>query len=131
MFSTSSELARIATPIPWPCCGPKRSVRRISMSSVPCNRSTRVGVVVFAIGGRHSTAMVVERLGPCSAIAVAFHSDGLSLGTRRGVVRNLRDQAPRGGEVNPLTRRHGRELVTASALGRTYLADQNSAVETD
>src|SRR5262245_28661897 len=31
----------MASPMPWPCCGPHWSVRRMSMSSVPCTSSMR------------------------------------------------------------------------------------------
>src|SRR6266850_3097691 len=51
----SSVLRWICFAIWWPCAGPKTSVRRINMSSVPCNSSIRSSDS-FAIGaGRYST----------------------------------------------------------------------------
>ena len=40
-LSRSSDCARIAWPMPWPCCGPHCSVRRTSMSRVPWSSSRR------------------------------------------------------------------------------------------
>src|SRR5688572_30435990 len=31
----------MARAIPWPCCGPKTSLRRMRRSSVPCSRTSR------------------------------------------------------------------------------------------
>ena len=39
--ASSSDCCWMAVATPCPCCGPRRSVRRISISSVPCSRAIR------------------------------------------------------------------------------------------
>src|SRR5688572_7755064 len=49
----------------WPCAGPSRSVRRISMSSVPCRSSTRSGLFpVGILGGQRTAASPRMSRGP-------------------------------------------------------------------
>src|SRR6185369_1774882 len=49
--STSSELRSIALMISCPWAGPKRRIRRISTSSVPCSSSTRGSPLLVDILG--------------------------------------------------------------------------------
>src|ERR1700683_5575233 len=55
--------------MPWPCIGSNRRVRRISMSSVPCNSPTRFMVVSLPIRGLapNFRAIVCVVLASCRA----------------------------------------------------------------